>query len=1493
MNPIAVSGEAFSEYFITHLLWDEPQLREHLDSQGAAQTLRRAQSALSHARRELRDRTQATSTRTLLLNPLAEILGWRLGEEERVETAEGTEEAGAPLLDDGGSPVARVRVVAPDAHLDLAPAGLHRRYAPHLSLVRVLEDQGLSWGILANAHELRLVRRAEGFIASHLALSLTDLADGSAASPDIWRLMWGLLRQQAWEPPPVADRVVALSREHQARVGTGLGRQVQAAVEALLRGVIGHPDNAGRLPEITPEVLRDLYGQNLRFLYRLLFVLYAEARNLLPVDLPTYREGYSLARLAALATDPRTDPRRTGESAGYLEASLRALFRLLGRKAPASLGSEGAIPSYAGDLFAPLSHEGEHVNLDALAWGDGTLAEVLERLTRVPGRRGGELRVSYRELDVEQLGSIYETLLALAPMRADDELWRAVVDGREVVLTTAQRSDLARRRSEVDLTVEDEDAGTDDDGGAGEDEDAPAEGEEVDSDEDAEDEASEDREPASTASRRPRKPVRILAPIPQGAVFLRPAMGRKQTGSYYTNRAVVEFLVRRTLDPLADGKTPEEILRLRVVDPAMGSGHFLVGACRRLAEHLRDAYRAQVEAFARQHPDAPPLTLLEEAGIPPEVVRAWDRDEADVLAACRLLVAAHCLYGVDKNPLAVELARVSLWLATAARSHPLMFLDHRLRPGDSLLGLAVEDVVKPVAAAAATRSRRRGPAAPEQIVMADVHDFARRQMRERIRRALQTIGLLTRHVGDDPGDIEGHRLEFLALLGTIEPLWHLHQVRVGRLFLSKDHPTAAPGVVNRWLDEFGRMGYASDDTKRAAEDAHRKGTVLGAFCWPLAFPEVFCDTDGSWKPDGGFDAVLTNPPWEKVKPDRKEFHAVHDPAIRDYQGRRLAERIRELHQQDGIAAAWQAYEAEQKTLASTLLGLFAYQVATVNGKRTGGDPDFFRVFVERSHQILRRDGVAGLVVPAGLHVGKGATALRRLLLEQSQVLVICKFDNERRVFPGTDHRFQFDLVAFRKGGPSEKFPAAFLTWETEDALERIDRHPALIWLVPDLIRQIAPDTLAIPEFQSGRDLELVKQIHARCESLARGVMAAWKLSADRELDMDKHSYLFVERSWLLSHMCDDLGYYWAAPDEATYESSGFLRRNSEWVHPEQTGDPRALPIRARDSFLPLIEGKFIHQFDHCAFAYVRGEGKSQVVTRALPFDEKQFIPHYFVPLSLYRKIITNESTYKVGIRKIARQSDERSIIAALVPGGLPMADSLITIYGARGVSDLVLLAGVVNSLAFDYLMRMVLSGGNAAFFTLAARPFPDPSEDRSCADHIASLVCRLTCFSGNMAGLWEEVAEGCPTLMSRPWHPECAATDLRERARLRARIDALVADLYGLSVEDYAYILSTFFLLDRSQPTLPGDRFIRPRRGGRVQDEPRSYVTRDLALLTYCEHKGVDPPNNIVEFFARAGVAIERTTGPVRDLRERVERAMALGSVAYIPTPPRGRERAV
>jgi hypothetical protein len=686
MDAITFQGGAFSEYYCTKLLWNDPQLAPKIDLEEAQKLYKRASSVIRQAQRRLDGKIMPRSTYTDLLMPLAEVLGWRLGEASKVVTElEQEEEAGVPLLaEDRDGPLARAVCISPGAHLDAAPAGLHRRFAPTLSLARVLSEENLDYGLLLNAYELRLVCNV-GTLPSYIGFQLADIGEGTEPGWDAWRLLFTLLRQPAMvEEPCLLDRVRKIGAEHQQSVSTLLGRQVQQAVVRFMQGVLNHPENKGRLPEpITDAYLHALYEQTLRLLYRLLFCLYAEDLNLLPMDMLTYREGYSLKRMILLAKGKATDSLEMSDPNGrFFQESLKALFALL--RSGCNLGPEGTIQPYGGGLFDP----GGTRLIDDLAWGNATVDNILELLTRVPAPKGqtGWVQLSYRELNVEQLGSIYEGLLEQTPAYAQTRVWQAELDSRIIVIDDANRERIREVRGERPtsdaLAMED-----DEDGEPEAEDEVTDESDASDEDEAATEDAEEEKRPKKRSA---KKPLKILAEIPAGTVYLKGGLGRKQTGSYYTNRAFVDFLVREALEPQAEGKSPKEILALKVVDPAMGSGHFLVGACRRLAEHLLAAYRhavarVQAEDTKGEFSEDDLLTLAE---VPPELVQVWNgADQERELAVCRLLVAGNSIYGVDKNPLAVDLAKVSLWLVTAASRMPLSFLDHRLRCGDSLLGI--------------------------------------------------------------------------------------------------------------------------------------------------------------------------------------------------------------------------------------------------------------------------------------------------------------------------------------------------------------------------------------------------------------------------------------------------------------------------------------------------------------------------------------------------------------------------------------------------------------------------------------------------------------------------------------------------------------------------------------------------------------------------------------------------------------------------------------
>lgn len=1514
MDVLQIQGDAFSEYFLHKILPHEAKLVSRLDESGAERAWRGLNGLLRQAHRELRGSRQARVTRRVLLDPLAELLSWRLGELSVVFTSIGEEEESQPLYIDGEEKaVARVLAISAESSLDLPPEGLHRRFAPAHRLVRVLEQEGLTWGILLNAYELRVVRRSEGFVSSHLAFSLLDMADDVPGARAAWKLLWGVLRGDAWRPSPsMLDEVVRLGREHQQEVGTLLGSQVPAAVERLLQGAITHPANREKLENFVAEstrrrdLLDHLHAGALRYLYRLLFVLYAEARGLLPLDMPSYRDGYALTGARGLvrrALDRATDPRVNADAAnGFYELSLTALFRLL--RDGADLGPEGRIPAYGGGLFYPHREpDCEYPEFDDLRIGDQTVAYVLEALTHVQTKRG-KVTLSYRELDVEQLGSLYEGLLERAVDFVDAQsgpLWRIRLDGDVVLVTGSQLADLRKRRGEIgaatlDLEEPDE-------------EDEP---EDLEADPDVETDEEADEEPVTTGK---KKPIRILPstsevpnPIPVGSVVLRPGLGRKQSGSYYTNRAFVEYLVRRAVDPLAEGKSPEEILKLSVCDPAMGSGHFLVGACRRLADHLLSAYRssyaeekARVEAEGKE---AYPHELLVDAGVHAEVARAWT-DEPAELAACRRLVAFYCLYGVDKNPLAVELARVSLWLATAASDHPLTFLNHRLVPGDSLLGITVDDLLRGIYRKK-TKKALTGDK-PHQGELALY--FSRAELDARLQRAFRHLREIERLETEQPGDFEDQQMASLIMQQELAPFVEAHYLRIGRAFLDEDDTAADPMIPNRWMQEIQDQHLISEDTRLAAATAIDKGKEVRAFCWELTFPELFFepDTEG----DGirkqerpGFDAMVGNPPWDKVEPKRKEFFAQFDPAIYDYQGQTLVSKIARLAPVGSpIYQRWRDFERLQGALAKLLVGggIYSCQVVEVKGEKAAGKPDLFKFFLERFYQLVKSGGRVSALMPAGLYALEGATGLRQMLFLRAEVEAIYSFENwVKRFFP-IHASFKFATLVFAKQiVPHQAFSAAFMQRDERFLyLPAEEREARSVRISIEYIRLTSPDHLSIVEVRDDQERALVERIYRTVPALSKQLHepGTWNVEIHRELHMTDDAWGFRTQEWLESYGCEKHDSYYLPQSAPWYQSRPEFVEGARYIIPdgtkyrisaqrpmeaarkrgarnremrtlsgfllsERANDDNELPVTPGARYVPLYEGRMVHQFDHAAKAYVSGEGRG-AKWRDLDSSEKAIAPHFYV----------DDSNLQLGVRAgfcdVTGQTNERSLLTTLIPSGLPAGNKVPTITAPLGCHPVWVC--VANSFIADFLIRQKIST-TINFFYLETLPMPRPLIGRDEFQQLAERAARLVSFTPEIQ-------------LARP------ALDLRERAKLRAEIDAIVAELYDLSPTEFAYILTTFPLLDRDQPPLPDEFFVRWNKQGKPKLEPRSYVTRDTALLAYFRHRGIAPPEDLAVWYhdeVKVNMVDDEfcpfRMGPMRNLEQRVAEYSRLGAIAYIPS---------
>ena len=512
----------------------------------AARELRRSQALLRHRV------GPACATRVvfdLVAEPLAGALGFTA-----IPVASRSDDVEA-VLHAGGVPAAALIVT---------PWGLPASAVWRLA-IRAGLAHGTRWTFCLSPPAIRLFDTSRAYARQYAEFDLDVALDDERATG----VMWSVLRAAAFVPAAggsMLDRVVAICEQHRADVRSSLRHGVHDALLQLIaafRAVASrrHPD-------------AQILGESLIVVYRVLFLLFAEARGLVPSWHPVYREGYTIEAL-------REQLRRPGNQAGVWEA-LQALARLAHRGCRAGTLR---VPPFNGRLFSPS----DAPLADTVPLDDRVVSGALEALTTRKGRRGREA-ISYADLGVEQLGAVYEHLLDF---------------------------DVGRTRPGATPTL-----------------------------------------------------------VPTGR--------RKATGSFYTPRPLTEFLVRRTLGPIVQNAASERILGLRVLDPAMGSGAFLVAACRYLAAAYEQA-------------------LVREGVLAAADIREEDR------AAFRRAVAQRCLFGVDVNPTAVQLGRLSLWLATLAADKPLSFFDHHLRTGNSLVGASIEDIMRHPAPGAARTTVRALP----------------------------------------------------------------------------------------------------------------------------------------------------------------------------------------------------------------------------------------------------------------------------------------------------------------------------------------------------------------------------------------------------------------------------------------------------------------------------------------------------------------------------------------------------------------------------------------------------------------------------------------------------------------------------------------------------------------------------------------------------------------------------------------------------------------
>ena len=1059
---------------------------------------------------------------------------------------------------------------------------------------------------------------------------------------------------------------------------------MQAALAHVGDGLLRHSANTvlrerlhnGALP------LPDFFNQLLRLVYRMIFLLAAEDRGLLhPPGAPAasrslYAGGYSLARLRDRAVRPPSSG-----SHDDLWDGLCITFAALARGEPL-LG----LPALDG-LFA----HGATPDLDSATLPNAALLRAVFGLAWLQGD-GAPVPVNWRDMETEELGSVYESLLELTPRLAEDGHGFAFVAGAET------------RGNQ-----------------------------------------------------------------------------RKTTGSYYTPDSLVQALLASALDPVLDRVQAEApgsgtlaadaLLCLRVLDPACGSGHFLLAAGRHIAGRV---------------------ARLRAGGTPgAEDYRHALRD-----------VARACLHGVDRNPMAVELAKVALWIETVEPGKPLGFLDANLRCGDALLGVFDLDAL------------RLGIPDAAYTPLAGDDRAACRALRDRNRAQRQGQGTL--QLGgtggrmppaaplaraaaawralpeDSPADISAKRTRFEASRTT--PDAYALQVACDLYVAAFVTPKPAgaeatpdtrlvPTTAAVWARATGVQVYPPLEGR--AVDLAR---AARAFHWPLEFPDVMAA--------GGFDAVLGNPPWDRIKLQEQEFFAARAPDVAEAPN--AAERGRRiLALQQAPAGSRDRLlfdEFETAKRVSEAASVFA-RVPGVEGGRfplTGrGDVNTYSLFTELFTRAIDGRGRAGVIVPTGIATDATTAPFFADLIHRKQLVSMFGFENEELLFPNVHHAFKFAILTV--AGPDLAPVAAFAFYARQTtALSEPERRYSL---GANELACINPNTSNAPLFRSQADAALTASIYARVPVLIReGADAAnpWAIQFAAMFHMANDSGLFRTTQQLVA--------------------LGLVRHGADWVDPPGAAprqaaltlpggrDTASLPLdggaRAGRRYVPLYEAKMVHQYDHRWATY---DGTESRDTTAAEHADPAFepTPRYWLPAPDVAGALPpgmRDRGWLMGWRDIARATDERTLIAGVMPR-VAIGHTLPLALVLKPANLCAALVANLSTTMLDYIVRQKVGGTHITFGLLAQFPVLPPSAYSPAAlAFIVPRVLELTYTSHSLAPFARDLGHAGPPF----------AWDEARRATLRAELDAWYARAYGLTRDELRYMLDP---ADTHGPAYPSETF--------------------------------------------------------------------------------------
>ena len=1162
----------------------------------------------------------------------------------------------ASLIFDNRVPVV---VVPPADSLDQRSQffSSERARSPSLALQDHLSNpENGTWGLATNGNSIRLMREnasmtRPAFIEANIEQMFLneDISSFSTLWLTIHRSRFGRASR------PVAECTLETWRNAGAAEGEvvrdRLSGQVKEVLKVLGSGFLeANPHVSEQLKSGELEVI-DWFNELLRLVYRLIFIMVAEDRNLLHSEntksgaIELYEDGYSLKHLRR-----KCIRRSSWNSHLDIYEGLKIVFRSL---------SDGEIRLGLSALGGLFEKDGLPVTGTAHL-PNHAIMKAIYKLSWLPDKKYGIAPINWRAMETEELGSVYESLLELQPQLSDDGL----------SLRFASDSVGAQGNQ------------------------------------------------------------------------------RKTTGSYYTPDSLVQQLLDTTLDPVLDSienscKNPaEEMLDISVIDPACGSGHFLLGATRRIAARVAQ--------------------LRDDGNPSPSDYRNALRD-----------VARRCIFGVDINPMAVELAKVALWIETVSPGFPLGFLDAQIRCGNSYLGLfsldALETGIPAIAYKPLTEDLEsvckyykniNNDTITGQGRLDFVHGGGAMPAVKPMSRKLANFRAMAE---DSISEIntKAKKLVEIEESDLFVQITNASNLYISAFLMQKDHdPNICPieHKVPTTEDVWKAVGDRKVGSSLAKSLTMAKNA--GAFHWPVIFSDIM--------ERGGFDVVIGNPPWEKIKLEEIQYFAASYPEIANAPNADARKRIIKRLRNSNSASERRLYKnfvkakrfseaiSEFVRVPKKQFGRFPY-----SGR---GDVNTYLLFAELFLQLVSMNGRGGIISPTGIATDATSAPFFSWAVSNNRLVSLFDFENRMRIFPDIDIRTKFSLSTFGKNEKRPRF--AFFLTDPSDILES-ERN---FTLTAKQIASINPNTNTAPIFRSQKDAKLAAKIFSNVPVL---------LNRAQGQTGDPWGVRFVS----MFHMANDSKYFRTKKD---LEGDEYDFVGECWM-------------KNGNRFVPLFEAKMMHQFDH-------RYGDAKTLTRRPKntpwprFDktlsnlkDRETTPWYWVEESEFtnRKLRRTDKDYWIVFRSITNATNERTVIASALPS-VALSGKLPALTTEQSTAKDAALLGCLNSLVVDYCARVKVGGTDLALHYVKQFPILPPcyfTESRLA--FVVPRVVELTYTSYSLEPFARELGFA---LSPFDWD------DIR-RAELRADLDAFFARAYGLDREDLRYIIDPADVMGDDYPS--------------------------------------------------------------------------------------------